>query len=147
MIRRASYLIVIMALTSALHAQQTAVTAPREHDIYCAGIVTTTPPPSGSYVVSGVESGTRITFSRGDLVYINRGSAQGTQVGSEFLVSRRVKDPLAQSWFVWQDSLMKAMGSTYADIGRIRVVHVETNTSTWSKSESGGRDHESFRLP
>jgi hypothetical protein len=81
-------------------------------------------------VVSGVESNLRILFSQGDLVFINRGSAQGVQAGAEFLVSREVKDASATSWFVWQKDLMRAMGSTWADVGRIRVVHVDTNTST-----------------
>jgi hypothetical protein len=118
-----------MALTSALYAQQT-VTAPRDHDVYCAGMVTTQPPPGDTYVISGVESATRIVFNQGDLVFINRGASQGVQVGSEFLVSRPVKESLKTPWFTWQGGLLRAMGTTYADIGRIRVVNVQANTST-----------------
>jgi len=129
MIRKLGYFTLGLVLTSALHAQ-TSPTAPRDHDIYCAGGFTTTPPPSGSFIVSGVESATRITFSQGDLVYINRGSTQGVQVGSEFLVSRPVKDRLETKWFVWQRELMHAMGQAYEDVGRIRVVHVDKDTST-----------------
>jgi hypothetical protein len=130
MIQRIAYLVVTMALTSALYAQQASPMAPRDHDIYCAGTVTMTPPPSDTYIISGVESNVRIVFSEGDLVFINRGSAQGVQAGAEFLVSRPVKDRSASQWFVWQKDLMRAMGVAYADIGRIRVVHVDTNTST-----------------
>jgi len=129
MFLRVSYLVLSMALTSALYAQQTA-TAPREHDVYCAGMVTTEPPPSDTYVISGVESSVRILFNQGDLVFINRGASQGVQVGSEFLVSRPVKERLQTPWFVWQRDLMRAMGTTYADIGRLRVVNVQTDTST-----------------
>ena len=129
MIRRVAYVVLTMALSSALCAQQTPP-APRDHDVYCAGTVTTTPPPNDTYVVSGVESAVRIAFNQGDLVFINRGANQGVQVGSEFLVSRPVKERLESAWFVWQKDLMRAMGATYADIGRIRVVHVDANTST-----------------
>ena len=129
MIRRLSYLVVSMALSSALYAQQS-VTAPRDHDIYCAGTVTSVKPSSDTYIVSGVESAVRVTFKQGDLVFINRGAKQGVQVGAEFLVSRPVKERLEAPWFVWQKGLMHAMGTIYADIGRIRVVHVDENTST-----------------
>lgn len=129
MIRKVSYLVVLMALSSALQAQQT-VTAPRDHDVYCAGMVTTAKVPSDTYVISGVESSSRAVFRQGDLVYINRGAKQGVQVGSEFMVSRPVKEQLDAQWFVWQKSLLRAMGTTYADIGRLRVVHVDENMST-----------------
>jgi hypothetical protein len=118
-----------MALTSALYAQQP-VNVPRDRDIYCAGMVTMEPPPGDTYVISGVESATRIIFDQGDLVFINRGSSQGAQVGSEFLVMRPVKDSSKTSWFIWQEDLLRAMGTTFADIGRLRIVHVEENTST-----------------
>src|SRR5882724_13379074 len=106
MIRRITYLIVTMALTSALYAQQEPPSAPRDHDVYCAGGFTSSPPPSDTYIISGVESAVRLTFNQGDLVFINRGSTQGVQLGSEFLVSRPVKDGSATKWFVWQTELM-----------------------------------------
>ncbi len=129
MLRKLVYSIVLMAFAGALHAQ-TPPAAPRDYEIYCAGMFTMSPPSAGSFVISGVESATRIGFSQGDLVFINRGSNQGVQVGSEFLVSRPVKDRMETQWFVWQRELMHAMGAYYADIGRIRVVHVDRDTST-----------------
>ena len=129
MFRRVGYLVLSMALTSALYAQQSAAT-PNEREIYCSGVVTTEPPPRDSYVVSGVESGLRITFHQGNLVFINRGANQGVRVGAEFLVSRPVRERLRVKWFAWQNSLLRAMGTTYADIGRMRVVNVQPNTST-----------------
>jgi hypothetical protein len=118
-----------MALTSALHAQQSVAT-PNERQMYCAGVVTTEPPANNSYVISGVESGLRITFHQGNLVFINSGASQGIREGAEFLVSRPAHDALRAKWFAWQNSLLRAMGTTYADIGRIRVVNVQPNTST-----------------
>jgi hypothetical protein len=116
-----------MALSSALYAQST---GPRDRDLYCAGLVTTERPGGDTYVISGVESATRIAFNQGDLVFINRGASQGVQVGAEFLVTRPEHDRSKMKWFVWQNELMRAMGTTYADIGRLRVVHVEADTST-----------------
>jgi hypothetical protein len=130
MIRAIAYLVASMALTSALYAQQEPPTTPREHEIYCAGQVTRTPPPQDTYIVSGIESAVKVLFNQGDLVYINRGANQGVQVGNEFLVSRPVNDPSGAHWFVWQKDLMRAMGQTWADIGRIRVVHTDASTST-----------------
>jgi hypothetical protein len=130
MVRKIFYLIAAMALANTLSAQTVAPTAPRDHDIYCAGGYTMSPPSGDTYIISGVESNIRLMFNQGDLVFINRGSKQGVQVGSEFLVSRPLKDRSAAQWFVWQKTLMHAMGTGYADIGRIRVVHVDAETST-----------------
>lgn len=129
MFRRVGYLVLSMALTSALYAQQSAAT-PNEREMYCSGAVTTDPPPRDTYVISGVESGLRITFHQGNLVFINRGANQGVRVGAEFLVSRPVREQMPTKWFDWQNSLMRAMGTTYADVGRIRVVNVQPTTST-----------------
>jgi hypothetical protein len=117
-----------MALSSALYAQTPA--APRDRDLYCAGQVTMDRPGGDTYVISGVESAIRLAFNQGDLVFINRGASQGVQVGAEFLVTRRVHEQSKTKWFSWQNDLMRAMGTAYADIGRLRVVHVEQNTST-----------------
>ena len=65
-----------------------------------------------------------------DLVYINRGSSQGAKVGDEFLVMRPVTEKLQRSWFRTQPELMRAMGQPWADLGRIRVVHVDAKVST-----------------
>jgi hypothetical protein len=130
MVRKIAYLVALMSLTSVLHAQREALKAPRDREIYCAGSFTMSPPPRDTYIISGVESNIRIAFNQGELVYINRGSSQGVQVGAEFLVSRPVQDSSASQWFVWQKDLMRAMGTEYADIGRIRVVHVDGKSST-----------------
>jgi hypothetical protein len=130
MVRKIFYLVVLMSLTSALHAQGEPPRAPRDRDVYCAGSFTMSPPPSDTFIVSGVESNLRISFNQGNLVYFNRGLEQGVQVGSEFLVSRPIKDKSASQWFIWQKDLMHAMGTAYADIGRIRVVHVDAKIAT-----------------
>ena len=130
MIRKTLYLVAMIAVTATSWAQAPQPSGPHDRDIYCAGGFTTAPPPSDTYVITGQESDARILFRQGDVVYINRGSKQGAQVGNEFLVSRTVKDRSPQQWFVWQKDLMRSMGQAYADIGKLKVVHVEENTST-----------------
>jgi hypothetical protein len=104
--------------------------APSQDDVYCAGIVTTEPPPMDTYVISGVESSLRIVYSTGDLVFINRGANQGVRAGAEFLVSRPMDEPLKTPWFGWQKGILRVMGQTYADVGRLRVVHAQGDVST-----------------
>ncbi len=102
---------------------------PKTSDVYCSGMVTTDRVPYDTYLISGEQSNIKVTFEQGDVVYINKGSAQGAKVGDEFLAMRKVKDPLRVKWFSWQPGLLRAMGQTYADLGRLRVINVQQNVS------------------
>jgi hypothetical protein len=118
------------ALTSQAHAQ-TASQVPLESQLYCSGMVTSDPVPTDTYVISGAESYYRITYSDGKLVFLNKGASQGVKVGDQFDVIRASpKDRLEFEWFRDQNKLLKAMGTTYQDEGRIRVVNVQPNVST-----------------
>lgn len=122
---RIAYLSIVITLAALSAAGQQAPNAPKPTDIYCSGIVTKAPIPYDTYLISGEQSDPKITFARGDLVYINKGSSQGVKVGDEYLVTRAVHERLNYPWFTWQTSLMRAMGTRYADLGRLRVVHVQ----------------------
>ena len=61
------------------------------------------PSPSDTYVITGEQSTTKITFDEGDYVYVNKGSSQGVKVGDEFSVVRPVKDPYGIEWTKWQN--------------------------------------------
>jgi hypothetical protein len=98
--------------------------------MYCSGTVTNDKIPQDSYIISGEQSVDKVAFVVGQLVYINRGSAQGVKVGDEFLVMRPVKDDLKEVWFKGQLELMRAMGQTWADLGRLKVLHVGDKVST-----------------
>jgi hypothetical protein len=112
------------------HAQRAANT-PTEHDMYCSGMITTDRVPADTYVISGVESDQRIIYSQSNFVFINKGAKQGVKVGDQFLVSRPESDQQMQTqWVSWQAAITKAMGTTYADLGRLRVAAVQENTST-----------------
>jgi hypothetical protein len=118
------------AMASQAHAQ-TASQVPLESQLYCSGMVTSDHVPADTYVISGSESYFRITYSDGKLVFLNKGASQGVKVGDQFDVIRaNPMDLLTVEWFRDQSKLLKAMGTTYEDEGRIRVVNVQQNTST-----------------
>lgn len=129
MSRIIGYLILTMTLATGLARAQAARTMPDEIQVYCDGIVTTQAVSHDSYVISGVESDDKVVFSQGDYVFLNQGASQGVRVGDQFQVSREATDRL-HKWFDYQDTLMKAMGTTYDDIARVRVVNVQPKTST-----------------
>lgn len=117
-------------LPSLVHAQAPS-TAPVESQLYCDGIVTSDPIPADTYVITGEESYFRTTYTDGKLVFLNKGSSQGVRVGDEFEVIRPTpSDYLQFEWFKGQEKLLKAMGTTYEDEVRVRVVSVQPNTST-----------------
>ena len=126
------------ALTQTAAAQTPAVsstqrvaeaTSPDYSAVYCSSIVSEEPPAADSYIISGEESGSTIVFTRGNYVYINKGSVQGVKVGDRFSVSRPQDDPVKVQWFKWQDKLMKAMGRVYKDTGQLVVTTVQPNVS------------------
>jgi hypothetical protein len=99
--------------------------------MYCSDVVTNQAPPKDLYVISGENSRYKTTFFSGDYIFINRGSAQGVKVGDEFEVVRPIYDGMeSTAWFKYQIMLSKAMGTRIADIGRLRVIHVDEKTST-----------------
>jgi hypothetical protein len=81
-------------------------------------------------VIAPEESGHRIEAVQPDFVHINKGSRDGVKVGDEFLVSRPVQDHTGIPWFKWQPGIIKAMGTAYEDVGRLRVVNVQEKTAT-----------------
>lgn len=101
-----------------------------ESDIYCSGLVTNQAVPTDTYIISGENSAYKNTFIPGDYVYINRGGSQGVKVGDLFQVMRPVHEAAKSHWFKWQSQLYRAMGTTYADIGELQVVHVQDKTAT-----------------
>src|SRR5271168_2133237 len=97
----------------------------------CSGFFTDQKVPDEIRLISGEQSEYKITFARGDYVYINRGQDQGVRVGDRFMVVRHEQDPLTDnvSWFKWQPKLIKDMGTAYLDAGQVRVVNVQPKVS------------------
>ncbi len=121
----------LLATTGVARAQQYSPTTPREDEMYCSGVITDKDVPNKLYVISGEDSAYKVTYDPGELIYINAGQGQGVKIGDQFDVIRPVKDEMPQvPWFKYQASLTRAMGTRYADIGRLRIVHVDAKTST-----------------
>jgi hypothetical protein len=131
MMRRFCSILIFAGITASLVHAQAGSPVPLESQLYCSGIVTSDPVPSDTYVISGEESYYRLTYSDGKLVFLNKGASQGVKVGDQFEVIRAApSDHVRFEWFQGQDRLLKAMGNTYEDEARLRVVNVQPNTST-----------------
>jgi hypothetical protein len=105
-------------------------TSPDYTAVYCSGFVTADKVPDDTRLISGEQSNIKVIFSRGDYVFLSKRSNQGVKVGDRFSVVRPVTEPTDVQWFKWQNKLIKAMGTVYADEGHVRVIRVEPNTST-----------------
>ncbi|MGB6685733.1 MAG: hypothetical protein WBH24_18930 [Candidatus Acidiferrum sp.] len=108
---------------------QTSPIQPGFSTVYCSGFVTDQKVPDATRLVSGEQSNAKITFARGDYVYINRGQDKGVRVGDRYSVVRPESDELKVDWFKWQTKLLKAMGTHYTDAGQLQVVNVEPKIS------------------
>jgi hypothetical protein len=97
--------------------------------MYCSNVITNQAMPHDTYIIAPEQAEHRITAIDPDLLTINKGSSQGVQVGDEFLVVRAESDPLSQPYFKGQPSLLRAMGTMYVDLGRLRVVNVQEKTA------------------
>lgn len=118
-----------MAVCGPAWAQQTS-NKPADNEIYCSGLSTTQPVPANTYIISGENSAYLTGFIQGEQVYLNHGSDQGVKVGDQYEVIRPTRNFMRNNpWFRWQTKLMNAMGTHYADLGRLRVVHVLPKTS------------------
>jgi hypothetical protein len=121
----------LLASAAGAQTQQYVPTAPTPADLYCSGLITDKPVPNDMYVISGENSDIKTTFASGDFIFINQGLEHGVKVGDQFEVVRPIKDPSAATiWFKYQAMLSRAMGTRYADIARLQVIHVDAKTST-----------------
>jgi hypothetical protein len=120
---------VILTLSAAAVSAQVKTQTTTVDDIYCSGVITNESVPRDNYVITGEGSNLQNTFWEGQYVYINRGANQGVKVGDEFSVIRRIEDPTDVQWSKWQFSIMKKIGTFWADEGRLRVVVAQPDVS------------------
>jgi hypothetical protein len=121
----------VATVASAQRAPDAAYRAvqPDFSSVNCSGFISDQRVPEEIRVVSGEQSNYKITFSRGDFIFINRGQDKGVRVGDRFSVVRPDRDATDVPWFKWQDKLLKAMGSLYRETGQVRVVNVQPKVS------------------
>jgi hypothetical protein len=129
----AAFCVSILASAGVCAAQTPAGTNPNGQPdyskVYCSGFVSDPKVPDDIRVISGEQSNYKIVFSRGDYVYMNRGQQQGVKLGDVYSIVRPDHDP-TNEWFYNQDKTTKRMGTIYRDLGQIRVVSVQAETST-----------------
>jgi hypothetical protein len=120
----------VVVLAAAVASAQDAPAIPSQNDLYCSGTVTNESVPRDAYIITGVESNIRLLFNENDQVFINKGASQGVKVGDVFSVVRNITgDPYGIDWTKWQSTILKKMGSVWADEGRVRVTIVRPDTS------------------
>ncbi len=103
---------------------------PNIEDIYCSGTVTTESVPRDTYIISGEQSSPTTVFATGNFIYINKGADDGVKVGDLYQVMRPVKDPAHNKWFESQNTLARAMGQQWLDVGKIKVVALTPKVAT-----------------
>jgi hypothetical protein len=132
--RLAAFCVSILASAGVCAAQAPAGTPSQTGQVdyskvYCSGFLSDPKVPDDIRVISGEQSNYKIVFSRGDYVYVNRGAQQGVKLGDVFSIVRPDKDPMNE-WFYGQEKATKRMGIVYRDLGQIRIVNVQAETST-----------------
>jgi len=132
--RLAAFCVSILASAGVCAAQAPAGTPSQTGQVdyskvYCSGFLSDPKVPDDIRVISGEQSNYKIVFSRGDYVYVNRGAQQGVKLGDVFSIVRPDKDPMNE-WFYGQEKATKRMGIVYRDLGQIRIVNVQPETST-----------------
>jgi len=110
------------------------IVQPDYSTVNCAGFFTDQKVSSEFQLISGEQSNYKVTFTRGDYVYIDRGQDKGVRVGDRFFVVRPHANNVGirvewlktndVPWFKWQEKLMNVMGTPYTDAGQVRVVNV-----------------------
>ncbi len=115
------------------------IVQPDYSTVNCAGFVSDQKVSSEFQLISGEQSNYKVTFARGDYVYIDRGQDKGIRVGDRFFVVRPNANNVGihvewlktndVQWFKWQEKLMNVMGTPYTDAGQLRVVNVQPKVS------------------
>ncbi|GEM_PF-322104 len=104
---------------------------PKDADVYCAGFITTKPPVSGLYVISGAEGGLQEIFTDRDTIYLSKGAGYIVRPGGDYILLRPIIDPNYRvEWFKDQNKLIKSLGTVYTEIGTIRVGIVHEYVAT-----------------
>jgi hypothetical protein len=100
---------------------------PSYSDRYCAGFITPESISTSNYVAEGIETPHATRYGTGDIVFLHGGSVM--QPGAQFAVVRHSRDPNPKEVFPGQRSLLRGMGRAYADMGRVRVLQVQSDTA------------------
>jgi len=98
------------------------VDQPNVSDMHCAGFVSPQPLSKSSTIAGGFDTPFQSRFADRDYIYLTGG---GYEVDQRYTVLRHVRDINKYEPFVGQKRALKAAGTQYSELGRIRVVKVE----------------------
>ncbi len=102
------------------------VAAPAYSDLYCSGFITKQQYPKSNFIAAGRDTPDTSLFSQGDIVFLMGSGYQPNQLLS---VVRELKDPNQYEPFPGARKAVSEAGQPYADLGRIRVLRVETGSA------------------
>lgn len=95
----------------------------RRSDIYCTGFIADVAPRAELQVIGAEKENLKVTFSQGDVVFLNRGRGAGIQPGAVYYITRpvgEVKHPFTK----------KRLGFYVRELGMLRVLEVGDQVST-----------------
>jgi hypothetical protein len=90
---------------------------------YCAGFITNQSISRANFVAAGMESPHATRFSTGDIVFL---SGDVMQEGAQYMVLRHSKDSNENEIFYGQRAAIAALGQVYAELGRVRVLGMQS---------------------
>jgi hypothetical protein len=115
------------SVTSSVVARQQSSNQPeplaKRSDIYCTGFIADNQPRPDLQVVGAEKENIKVTFSQGDVVFLNRGRGAGIHPGAVYYIVRpvgAVNHPFTK----------KHLGYLVRELGLLRVVEVGNQTST-----------------
>ncbi len=115
------------SVTSSVVARQQSSNQPeplaKRSDIYCTGFIADNQPRPDLQVVGAEKENIKVTFSQGDVVFLNRGRGAGINPGAVYYIVRpvgAVNHPFTK----------KHLGYLVRELGLLRVVEVGNQTST-----------------
>lgn len=131
LIRLAGVLLLLAATQGFAQEQQAAAAVPvpaaSPSEMACSGFISRTPLSKDLYVFEGADNdfrGELHQFAVGDYLYLRSRSGAGVSVGSELSIVRSAKELMRVRWYGLQGLQLGAMGTSYEDVGRVKVVTV-----------------------
>ena len=98
------------------------VQTPRPVDVYCAGFLSKSVSKS-KFVTGGVESPFTTLFGNRDIVYLR---GRDYQAGQQYTIIRELRDPNLYELYPGQSGALRAAGTPYEDVARVRVIDTRT---------------------
>lgn len=105
------------------------VMAPRVatgNDLYCAGYITADAISASKQIIGAEDEDRLAYFGQGDTIYTNIGGGQGAKQGALFSILR----PMGKYASKFDDPLGKPMGTFVKELGIVRILEVQGQTST-----------------